>query len=164
MASVKAFNDMLLQFLNEMKLTFPDEETNIEKYNKKLELAISSNPNIVPKQFISKLSPYQEKISERDETLFTEDASKIDILKEINFSKNWNDSSENNKNAIWQYVQTLYMLGTTINTIPKETLNMIEKVAKECADKFTNDENGGKIDEEHLMKSMQGLLGGMLKK
>jgi hypothetical protein len=39
---------------------------------------------------------------------------------------------------------------------------MIEKVAKECADKLEGD--GGGIDEAALMKTMQGMLGGMLKK
>ena len=65
-------------------------------------------------------------------------------------------------NAIWQYIQTLFMLGTTITSIPPETLSMIENVAKQCADKMEND--GDELDETQLMKSMQGLLGGMLKK
>jgi hypothetical protein len=39
---------------------------------------------------------------------------------------------------------------------------MIESVAKQCADKLQ--EEGGDIDESQLMKSMQGLLGGMMKK
>jgi hypothetical protein len=56
------------------------------------------------------------------------------------------------------------MLGTTISSIPEDTLSMIEKVAKECADTL---ENGGGIDgldEGALMKTMQGMLGGILKK
>ena len=59
-------------------------------------------------------------------------------------------------------IQTLYMLGTTINAIPEDTLSMIETVAKQCADKLEN--SGEKIDESALMKSMQGMLGAMLKK
>ena len=66
------------------------------------------------------------------------------------------------KGAIWQYIQTLYMLGTTITSIPAETLTMIENVAKQCADKMQSE--GGDIDESQLMKSMQGMLGGMMKK
>ncbi len=57
------------------------------------------------------------------------------------------------------------MLGITITSIPADTLSMIEAVAKQCADKLQNDGDGdGGFDEEKLMKSMQGLLGGMLKK
>ena len=34
--------------------------------------------------------------------------------------------SPNTKDATWQYLQTLYMLGTTITSIPDDTLSMIE--------------------------------------
>ena len=56
------------------------------------------------------------------------------------------------------------MLGTTITAIPPETLSMIENVAKKCADEMQNDDGELAIDEGSLMKSMQGLLSGMLKK
>jgi biotin operon repressor len=86
----------------------------------------------------------------------------MDFMKDCNIRAYWGDISENTKGAIWQYIQTLYMLGTTINAIPEDTLSMIETVAKQCADKLEN--SGEKIDESALMKSMQGMLGGMLKK
>ena len=37
---------------------------------------------------------------------------------------------------------------------------MIETVAKQCADNMEN--NGQELDENALMKTMQGMLGGML--
>ena len=81
-------------------------------------------------------------------------------MKGVNLKDHWNSCSENTKNAIWQYVQTLYMLGTTIKSIPEDTLSMIEKVAKQCADQM--EEGGNELDEDALMKTMQGMLGGML--
>ena len=42
------------------------------------------------------------------------------------------------------------------------TLSMIETVAKQCADKMGED--GSELDEAALMKTMQGMLGGMMKK
>jgi hypothetical protein len=56
------------------------------------------------------------------------------------------------------------MLGTTITSIPADTLSMIENVAKQCADKIQDGGEDGEIDEAKLMQSMQGLLGGMMKK
>ena len=47
-------------------------------------------------------------------------------MKGVNLEKHWGSASENTKNAIWQYIQTLYMLGTTISSIPEDTLSMIE--------------------------------------
>ena len=86
--------------------------------------------------------------------------SAFELMKDINLEKHWDSCSENTKNAIWQYVQTLYMLGTTIKSIPEDTLSMIESVAKQCADKMGED--GSELDEAALMKTMQGMLGGML--
>jgi hypothetical protein len=70
--------------------------------------------------------------------------------------------SVNTKGATWQYLQTLYMLGTTITSIPDDTLKMIESIAKECADKMETD--GGELDQDALMKMMGSMLGGLPKK
>ena len=56
------------------------------------------------------------------------------------------------------------MLGMTITSIPSDTLSMIENVAKQCADKMQGEDGETEFDEAKLMQSMQGLLGGMLKK
>jgi hypothetical protein len=70
--------------------------------------------------------------------------------------------SQNTRDVTWQYLQTLYMLGTTITSIPADTLSMIEGIAKDCADKMQTE--GGSIDQDALMKMMGGMLGGLPKK
>jgi hypothetical protein len=70
--------------------------------------------------------------------------------------------NEGTKAVVWQYLQTLYILGTTIQSVPEETLNMIEILAKECADKMQN--GGGEINQDAIMKMMSGLMGGLPKK
>jgi hypothetical protein len=89
----------------------------------------------------------------------------VEFLKEINIKKHWTaDLSENTKDAIWQYLQTLYILGTTITMIPPEALDMIENVATDCA---TNIQNGGQLDPSALtglFSSLGGMLGGSLEK
>jgi len=64
--------------------------------------------------------------------------------------------SEGTKNAVWQYLQTLYMLGTTITAIPQETLSVIENVAKDCADKMQSGD--GQIDEKALMNMFSSMM------
>jgi hypothetical protein len=108
------------------------------------------------------VTPYADKISSKDETFFIKESKNLDFMKGVDLEKHWASASENTKNAIWQYIQTLYMLGTTISSIPEDTLSMIEKVAKQCADKMGED--GSELDETALMKTMQGMLGGMMKK
>jgi biotin operon repressor len=161
MTSVTAFNDMMGQFLTELHMSFPEEKS-IKKYMSAFELMRSANGRLVVDGFMSAIAPHIDQISAKDEYFFIENAENIDFLKDINLKNIWPLASANTREAIWQYIQTLYMLGTTITSIPPETLSMIENVAKQCADKLQDE--GGDIDESQLMKSMQNLLGSMMKK
>lgn len=161
MSSVTAFNDMMGQFLMELHKTFP-EEKGLKKYITAFELLRDTNPKKIVNKFMTNVAPHVDKISARDESLFLDDSAELEFMKAINIKECWPKASDGTKAAIWQYIQTLYMLGTTITSIPADTLSMIENVAKQCAEKMQNDGEG--IDESQLMKSMQSMLGGMMKK
>lgn len=160
MASVGAFNDMMTQFLTELYKT--TEDNSIKKFILSFELLKQSNPRKCVDGFMKGIQPYADKMSQRDDSFF-DDIQNIEFLKDLNIAKYWNDKlSTNTKNAIWQYLQTLYMLGTTITAIPQETLSMIESIAKDCADKIENGD--GNLDQEAMMKTLSNMLGGMMKK
>jgi len=161
MASVTAFNDMLSQFLVELHKTFP-EEKGIKKMTTSFEMLKQTNPRLIVDGFMKGVTPYADKISSKDESFLLEEIEKIELLKDLNIKSYWNRMSDNTKAATWQYLQTLYMLGTTITAIPAETLGLIETIAKDCADKMET--NGGQIDQEALMKMMGGMLGSLPKK
>jgi hypothetical protein len=161
MASVTAFNDMLSQFLVELHKTFPDE-TGIKKMTTSFEMLKKTNPRLIVDGFMKGVAPYADKISAKDEKFILEEIEKIDLLKDLNIKSYWDRMSPNTKAATWQYLQTLYMLGTTITAIPAETLSLIEGIAKDCADKMQTE--GGEIDQDALMKMMGSMLGGMAKK
>jgi len=161
MASVTAFNDMLSQFLVELHKTFP-EEKGIKKMTTSFEMLKQTNPRLIVDGFMKGVTPYADKISSKDESFLLEEIEKIELLKDLNIKSYWNRMSDNTKAATWQYLQTLYMLGTTITAIPAETLNLIEGIAKDCADKMQTE--GGEIDQDALMKMMGSMLGGMGKK
>ena len=161
MASVTAFNDMLSQFLVELHKTFPDE-TGIKKMTTSFEMLKKTNPRLIVDGFMKGVTPYADRISAKDEKFILEEIEKIELLKDLNIKSYWDRMSENTKAATWQYLQTLYMLGTTITAIPAETLSLIEGIAKDCADKMQTE--GGEIDQDALMKMMGSMLGGMAKK
>ena len=121
-----------------------------------------TNPRLIVDGFMTGVTPYADKISGKDESFLLEEIENIDFLKDLNIKSYWSRMSESTKGATWQYLQTLYMLGTTINSIPADTLSMIEGIAKECADKMQTD--GGDLDQDALMKMMGSMLGGMNKK
>ena len=95
-------------------------------------------------------------------SLSLEEVENIEFLRELDIKKYWGNMSPNTKEATWQYLQTLYMLGTTIISIPAETLSMIEGLAKGVADKMQTD--GGELDQDALMQMMGSMLGGLNKK
>ena len=161
MTSVTAFNDMLGQFLVELHKTFPDEK-GIKKMTTSFDVLRSTNPRVVVDTFMKGVTPYADKISSKDETFLLDEIEKIDFLKDLNIKSYWNRMSPNTKAATWQYLQTLYMLGTTITSIPADTLNLIEGIAKDCAEKMET--NGGELDQDALMKMMGSMLGGLPKK
>ena len=161
MASVTAFNDMLSQFIVELHKTFP-EEKGIKKMTTSFEMLKQTNPRLIVDGFMKGVTPYADKISSKDESFLLEEIEKIELLKDLNIKSYWSRMSDNTKAATWQYLQTLYMLGTTITAIPAETLGLIETIAKDCADKMQTE--GGEIDQDALMKMMGSMLGGMGKK
>ena len=160
MTSIGAFNDMLEQFLTELMGTFPEEKS-IKKYHAGFDILRKSNPKKVVEGFMATIAPVSNKIMNKDESILDDN---LEILDELRIKKHWeNGISDNTKGAIWQYLQTLYMLGTTITSIPAETLDMIEGVAKQCADKMQSGEQGA-LDEGSLMSAMSGLFGNMMNK
>jgi len=166
MTSTKAFNDMLEQFVQELIQTFPEEKC-LKKYAVKIDMLRQSDPKKCVTKFMNKIKPYADSIMKKDPAFFMEcsDADIPKFVEELNLRTNWESSSQNTKDAIWQYLQTLYMLGTTITSIPPETMDMIEAIAKQCADKMTT--GGGEMDEKALMSSlsgMSGLFGNLLNK
>jgi hypothetical protein len=160
MASVTAFNDMMGQFLVELHKTFP-EEKGIKKMMTSFDVLKSSNPRLVVDAYMKGVTPYAEKISAKDETFLLKEIETIEFLKDLNIKSYWERMSANTRSATWQYLQTLYMLGTTITSIPDDTLKMIEGIAKECADKMQDGD--GEINQDALMKMMGNMLGSLPK-
>ena len=161
MTSVNAFNDMLGQFLVELHKTFP-EEKDVKKMMTSFEVLRTTSPRLVVDGFMKGVSPYADRISAKDETFLLNEIDTIDFLKELNIKSYWTRMSTGTKDATWQYLQTLYMLGTTITSIPADRLNLIEGIAKDCAEKMETE--GGELDQAALMKMMGSMLGGLPKK
>lgn len=162
MTSVGAFNDMMDQFLQELVMTFPDEPA-IKKYQVSFELIRKANARMCMDQFMSSITPYANYISQKDESFFLEHSSEIEFIKDLNLPKIWTpELSQNTKDAIWQYLQSLYffgsMLGTLMSALPADTLSAIEQMAQKCAE----DIDPATFNPADLMASMSNILGGAL--
>jgi hypothetical protein len=162
MASVTAFNDMMGQFLVELHKTFPDEKS-IKKMLTSFDLIKSTSPRLLVNGFMDSVKPHADSVSAKNEDFILVHSKDIDFLNELDIIKLWKRMGDGTKDAVWQYLQTLYILGTTIQSVPEDTLTAIEAMAKDVADKMASGD-GGDINQDALMKmmgSMSGMMSGM---
>jgi len=164
MASVSAFNDMMGQFLVELHKTFPDEKS-IKKMLTSFDLLKSTNPRLLVDGFMQSVKPHADMVSTKNEKFIIVHSKDIDFLSGIDITRLWKKMSDGTRDAVWQYLQTLYILGTTIQSVPEDTLTAIEAMAKDVAEKMQNSD--GDINQDALMKmmgSMSGMMSGLPKK
>ena len=94
-------------------------------------------------------SKYSQQILQKDESVF-ENFDQLDI------KKYWTpELSQGTKDAIWQYLSSLQLIGMTITSIPPEMLSMVEGVASKCAEGMQN----GDANPMSMLSSMSGLFG-----
>ena len=154
MSTIGAFNDMMEQFLEELVQTFPEEPA-MKKYQVSFDMMKMGNKRAVMEYFMGNISPHASRIMARDETFFLENT---EIVQDFNIGSIWTDSiSVNTKSAIWQYMQTLYMLGMTISAVPEETLQEIEKIAKKAAGNM----KPGSLDTHAMLSGIQHMMSGL---
>lgn len=150
MTTIKAFNEMMGQFLDELHATFPEEEAVKAAVGQERTRETFEN-------FMKDIGPYSTKLMQKDAAFFCDEnpfASKLGLV------KIWADpeASDNTRAAIWQYIQTMYILGNTINMFPPETLSMIENAAEACAKNMQTQGTQGVVDEQALMAGMNNML------
>jgi hypothetical protein len=154
--TISAFNDMMQQFLDELVLTFPDEKS-FKSFQSNFQILRKTNPRKPMSSFIESITPYVNEVMKNDDAFFKEHADTIPFMKRLNISAIWTDElPEKTKSTIWQYIQTLYMLATTISSLPTETLTMIETIAQKCAKDITDGKS--ELNEEMLTSIMSSFL------
>ena len=114
MVTVNAFNELVRQFVSELKDIFP-EEPKIKKMYNGLDMVLSANVRCILDVFMANIGPFTQYIMDKDERLLID--SRIQMLDDMNFRKLWTpELSDNTKNAIWQYLQLLTAIGSQLNT------------------------------------------------
>lgn len=153
MTTIHAFNEMMDQFLTELNLSFPSNK-GVIKSQTAFEVLRRTNPEEILDNFMKAVKPYGKKIMAHDETFILNDSKDIPFLNDIDIVGMWGESSDNTKSAIWQYMQTLVLLGTTIQSLPKDTLSMVEDIAKKCAEQMKGAPGDGALSLMDLMNTI----------
>ncbi|CAM9090340.1 unnamed protein product [Ectocarpus sp. 12 AP-2014] len=141
MTTYKAFNSMLSEFFCDLADTF-DEYTVITDAKTILEglMAADECTEIPMGTFVEVFKPHADLIMTKDPKLF--DVCEIPLITggEFDMAKEWTALEDDNREAIWNYIQQLFLTGTTILSMSGEVLSSIESLAQGCMKKVENGE------------------------
>ena len=155
MSTVQAFNTMLKSFLEELVSVFP-EETRVSTFLESFDTLVELDARKPLQLFVAAITPHAQLAMAKDPALFDH----LEFPGGIDFKRMWAaDISDATREAIWQHINLLFLLGTTVQAMPPEMLESIETVAKNCADQVQN----GQLDFTSLgnMLMSNGGLGGL---
>lgn len=141
MTTYKAFNSMLSEFFTDLADTF-DEYTVITDAKIMLDglMAADECTEIPMGTFVEVFKPHADLIMTKDAKLF--DVCEIPMITggEFDMAKEWTALEDDNREAIWNYIQQLFLTGTTILSMSGEVLSSIESLAKGCMQKVEDGE------------------------
>ena len=133
---IKSFNKILKQFLKELDKSFP--ELNIKSIKEYKNLDDKEDKFLL--YFMNQIEENIGKISKQDETLF--DQEDTFFLRDINFGLIWKSNiSENNKQAIWKFLQTMYLIGKPFIANKDDIQSVIENFNDIISDKTVQDKD-----------------------
>jgi len=128
---IEEFNKTLEEFINKMILQFP-QETKLKTYYSAYKVTKMYDKTMPIKIFMGGCLQFSDQIKSRDTEFFAKRKGFVDKLQkassfsdDIGLVNYWENLSDNSKKAIWDYVQTLYVMGEMY--VNKDT-SIIQKI------------------------------------
>ena len=127
---IERFNSNLKQFVLNICETFNEFDEVLRNYYEPLLTSDSCEDTKYVKRYMLKMRPYKALLSKKDDTMFDES---LFVLKNVDFKLIWDSEelSSSNKDKIWKYIQTLYVLGDIIISTDTNVEEMLESLNKE---------------------------------
>lgn len=145
--SIQSFNTLMKQFLEELAMTFPDHQE-ICLFQTMFDDLVKTNHRKPVDLFMNALQPYSDMVMQKNNALFDQP---ISLGNKIDLSALWKENlSDTSRQAIWKYIHTLFLLGTTVRTLSPELLTTIDGIAQSCADKIKS----GNADLSSITQSL----------
>lgn len=148
LSSIEAWNEYFLNFLSELCETFP-ECTELIVAHSAAEAMMEEDEMSVLQRFVSEIEPHTQALTDMEEEFLLSD--EVEILRQLNIAQYWTpDLDPETKNAVWQYLQTLLVMGKTILTVPPELLRMLEGYASKVTAGMGDNFDESKLDMQAL--------------
>tara|TARA_B100000927_G_scaffold178285_1_gene143607 strand:+ start:6856 stop:7332 length:477 start_codon:yes stop_codon:yes gene_type:complete len=138
---IEKFNTLFNEFID--KIINKYRKQSLVEYKKVFTLLKITSPSTPSSLFMAGCIDYKNEIRNRDEAFFV---NSVDIKNkirsfsiEIGINKYWNELSDNTKTAIWDYIQSLFLLGELIiNKNPSEFNKIRNSNIKDYKEEISN--------------------------
>jgi len=150
--NIEYFNSTLKLFLNNIIEFYPEYKDTVTDYYSDLLKSEHSNDDKHIKRFMRKFSEHKEKISLKDDSLFNEP---ICFVKNIDFNDLWSmeKTVKPIKDKVWDYLQTLFVIGETIITDSNKIKSLVENLKK----KRDNEDVSEDTENKELLDMIENL-------
>lgn len=145
--NIEHFNHYLKLFVQNIMTTFSEYEEVLGEYYKPLLDNDRCNDDKYVKRFMRKMKDYKNEIANKDNSIFNDT---LCVLKNVDFKILWESEelSESNKTKIWEYLQTLFVLGDTIVSTSNKVKELLENL---------NEGTSNPVQDEAIKKMMENL-------
>lgn len=154
MPTAQAFNGMLYQFVEELQQAFPREQA-LSECLKGLPVLAKMSPTQPMQKFLEIAQPHADLIHAKDPELFRRMPA---LCNTVNVAKLYEQADKDTRDNIWQYLQTLYFMASTMSSMPPEVLSTIEELVGSCTEKIES----GSLKLEDLIGTLPALLGNLI--
>tara|TARA_B100000686_G_C16218128_1_gene678796 strand:+ start:31 stop:507 length:477 start_codon:yes stop_codon:yes gene_type:complete len=114
--NVDKFNTLFNEFIDKIINKYPN--ASISEYKKAFTLLKIASPSTPANLFMAGCIDYKDEIKNRDEEFFINSNTVLDKINsfsiEIGINKYWKELTDTTKTAIWDYIQSLFLLGELI--------------------------------------------------
>jgi hypothetical protein len=139
MTTVAAFNALFKSFVEDLSCTFP-EERRLALFCESFDDLVKVNARKPLELFVAAMAPHAQLVMTKDPALFDQP---LEVGIDISALWKSKDVSDVSREAIWKYLHSLFLLGTTAVHVPPQLLETIESVAQTCADRMQSGGDGG---------------------
>ena len=156
MTTVATFNKTLLDFIADLSETF-DDVSEIGLLKAMIPQLIRDKETAAVDLFMKSMEPYAQHIINRDAAMFESPV----IIGTLDVSTLWNANGLDDvtKSAIMDYVNSLFVLGMTIQKVDDAVLGQIETLAGDAAKSL---KQSGSLDIASVLPGLMQNVGQML--
>ena len=127
--NIEYFNSTLVLFIKDINKIYPEYKHSLNEYYNDLLISDNCNDDKYIKRFMRKFQNLKNSISSKDESIFSDDCY---LLKNVDFQILWKDdiTTDKIKDTIWDYLQTLFVIGETIISDSEKIKNLVNNFKK----------------------------------